>query len=498
MAGNVFAFGNNGGGIGDPTPEIIEVTLSNFNTLASGNELTFPATYKITDIQNGLYIDTLSASTFSPTATLSFLAPDYTLHTQYHHTDGAIANGATVTWGGFYWTNISGGSVTPDLPDEVDIDTDLTQFSKLAKSTANGYVEVILMVTIDDALSIVMVTDNYENTFNNFILSNFGITYENTVINNNAAKYNKGWVITNSRGDELSIFDNNAISTPIIKRCNLASGQLIINNEGVGTLAVTYIEDSQGIQGQHLHLSYIKNISVVGNSTVDESELNNLSYQENISITGDNNFIASGYLDSSSFEKNITIVGDGNEFNSREYLYDSGIDNFDITCDNFLFASVRLEKGSVLSNFTTSTNGRKIVDFHVSDKSIDLTGFDRDIQGERIVAGSGYFTITHNFTTSPLNNGSSVFYNLIPSGARITSIQAIGNSLTGGGGATLAFGLETDAPNLIAADTLANVNSGKTYSGFSAAATANRSLAITAGVANVTGGSVTVRIELIV
>jgi hypothetical protein len=81
--------------------------------------------------------------------------------------------------------------------------------------------------------------------------------------------------------------------------------------------------------------------------------------------------------------------------------------------------------------------------------------------------------------------------------SRITSIQAIGNSLTGGGGATLAFGLETDAPNLIAADTLTNVNSGKTYSGFSTAATANRSLVITAGVANVTGGTLTVKVEFI-
>jgi len=75
--------------------------------LVSGNTLEFPSTYKITDIKNGLYVETLSGNTFKSEATLSFLAPDYSLHAQYHSTDGAIANGATVTWGGFYWTNIS-------------------------------------------------------------------------------------------------------------------------------------------------------------------------------------------------------------------------------------------------------------------------------------------------------------------------------------------------------------------------------------------------------
>ncbi len=151
-----------------------------------------------------------------------------------------------------------------------------------------------------------------------------------------------------------------------------------------------------------------------------------------------------------------------------------------------------------MSNSKITNAGVKLSELNVQGIDLDLTGFATDIVSETYQSGDGWFTITHDFMASPLNSGSSLFYNLIPNGARITSIQAIGNSLTGGGGATLAFGLETDAPNLIAADTLANVNSGKTYSGFSAAATANRSLAITAGVANVTGGSVTVRIELIV
>lgn len=476
----------------------IEVTQERFLYLAEHGKLKSCQTYKITDIQNGLFITTIDNSTFDHQAELSFLAPDYTLHAQYHSTDGAIANNTIVTWGGFYWKNTSGGAVTPDLPDEVNIDSNSALFTKINKSLVNGYAEVILSVIIANDLSIEIVTDNYNNTINNTILSNFGLTYENTAINNNVAKFNDGWVITNSRGDEFSIHSNRAISTPIIKRCNLSSGQFIVNNEGVGTLDVTYIENSQGVQGQHLHLSYNKNVNIVGNSTIDESELNNLSYQENITITGDGNFMASGYFDSSSFEKNITIVGNKNEFNSREFIYDSGIDNFNIQCDGFLFYNVRLTNGSVLSNFTTSTNGRTISDLVIASKSIDLTGFDRDIIGERIEGGKGWFTITHDFATSPLNSGNSVYYNLIPTGARLTNCTIIPSSLSGGAGATLRVGLETDDVSYGLAATAIGSITNTVVNTVSNTATGNRSLQLTAGVNNITGGTVTIKVEFVI
>lgn len=477
---------------------IIPVTQVEFLALVNSNDLIFPAIYKITDIQNGLYVETLTGSTFNHEAQLSFLAPDYTLHGQYHTTDGAVANGSIVTWGGFYWENTSGGAVTPDLPDEVNIDSNGALFTKLSKSVANGYVPVILNVVVASDLSIELVTDNYNNTVNNTILSNFGLTYENTAINNSVGQFNDGWVVSNCDGDTFSIFNNRAISTPIIKRCKLSSGQLIVNNEGVGILDVTYIENSHGIQGQHLHLSYNKNIVIVGNSTVDESELNNLSYQENITITGDGNFMASGYFDSSSFEKNITIVGNNNEFNSREFIYDSGIDNFNIQCDGFLFDNVRLTNGSVLSNFSTTTNGRTISDLVIASKSIDLTGFDRDIIGERIEGGRGWFTVTHDFAATPLNSGDNVYYNLIPTGARLTNCTIIPNSLSGGAGATLRIGLEGDDVSYGLAATVLGSILNTVVNTVSNVATANRSLQLTAGVNNITGGTVTVKVEFII
>jgi hypothetical protein len=141
---------------------VITKTLAQFLALADASNLQFPATYKITDIQNGLYIDTLSASTFSPSATLSFLAPDYTLHTQYHHTDGAIANNAIVTWGGFYWQNTSGGSATPNLTSEAILDN-TGGFTKITKSLANGYEAIILSVSVNDSLNIIYAKDGYGN-----------------------------------------------------------------------------------------------------------------------------------------------------------------------------------------------------------------------------------------------------------------------------------------------------------------------------------------------
>lgn len=469
---------------------VIEKTKAEFLALVSGSTLQFPAVYKIIDIKNGLFVETLSANTFKSEASLSFLAPDYTLHGQYHTTDGAVANNAIVTWGGFYWQNTSGGSSTPNVPDEAILD-DTGDFTQISKSIANGYVEVVLSVIIKNDLSIEIVTDNNNNTVNNFVLSFFGLTYENTAINNNAVHFNNGWAVTNCRGDMYAISENKAINTPIIKRCNLPSGARIANNEGVGTLDVTYIENSTKILGQHFHLSYIKDINIVGGSTIDESDLNNLSWQENISITGDGNFIASAYFDSSSFEKNITIVGNNNEFNSREFIYDSGIDNFDIQCNGFLFDNVRLTNGSVLSNFATSTNGRTISDLVIASKSIDLTGFDRDIIGERIEGGNGWFTITHNFATSNLASGSSLLLNLIPNGARLTMLSASG-TLTG---TNIEIGLETDDEAIISgAVGLLPLE----WSGASLAATANRSLKIKATGGNITGGTLTVKVEFVV
>jgi len=179
---------------------VITKTLAQFLALADASNLQFPATYKITDIQNGLYIDTLSASTFSPTATLSFLAPDYTLHTQYHHTDGAIANNAIVTWGGFYWQNTSGGSATPNLTSEAILDN-TGGFTKITKSVANGYVPILLNAMVTESLFVFYAKDENGNevTVNEILNSLIGFNPIDVFQWNDPRIFNNSVLVCNNK-----------------------------------------------------------------------------------------------------------------------------------------------------------------------------------------------------------------------------------------------------------------------------------------------------------
>jgi len=424
---------------------VFSVLQAEFLALAATSSLQYPAVYLITDIENGLYVQTLTDSTYSNEAILSFLAPDYALHAQYHSSDGAVANGATVTWGGFYWTNNTGGAVTPDLPDNFDIDSDLTGWTKVSKSVANGYNQIQLsamIATVGSNIIVSVIKDKWANSYNSFIsVTNADFDYEGIGWLNNEVPPNQNQnslvFCINNRVSDASLISNNSKNLGIIKRCLIEDGGGMCNNLFSG---VTDIYSS------------IENCVVSNDSTLSDNKLYDSRF------------------------KDCNIIG---SFCNVEH-------NVLTKCN--------------IENLTLNSSSQKFIvnTFTFEDTvTFDFTGWVRDVVGVTIQSGSGWFTITHDFSTSPLNSGSSVFYNLIPSGARITSIQAIGTSLTGGGGATLAFGLETDAPTLIAADTLANVNAGKTYAGFSTPATANRSLVITAGVNNVTGGTVTVKVEFI-
>jgi len=166
-------------------------------------------------------------------------------------------------------------------------------------------------------------------------------------------------------------------------------------------------------------------------------------------------------------------------------------------------------KGNILCNniiktikeqqFLELINGSKL-EFPANEQDVyENIAAISDIDGavnEVYNINGGRFFFTHDFATSPLNSGNSILYNYIPEGARVVNITTFGNA-TGGAGAQLAFGIESDAPNLLPAAVLATVNAGQTYSNISTAATANRSLQIAASVANVTGGSVTVKVEFV-
>ncbi len=139
----------------------------------------------------------------------------------------------------------------------------------------------------------------------------------------------------------------------------------------------------------------------------------------------------------------------------------------------------------------------KIQDVKLKDIDLDLTGFTQDIISQQIETGKGFFTIKRDFSVGPLVVGVPVLLNLIPTGARVTSIKAVG-ALTGTtAGAVLNLGINSDAPTLIS-QVVANYSAGQTYSGISAEATANRSLQLEATVDDITGGEVTVYVEFMI
>lgn len=420
---------------------VITKTEAQFLALVSAETLQFPATYKITDIQNGLFINTLSASTFNEEAVLSFLSPDYALHAQYHSTDGAVANGSTVTWGGFYWTNNTGGAVTPDLPDNFDIDSDLTGWTKVSKSVANGYVEVLLNVTLlptGSSLSVSFVSDNKCNQYpaiNSLDESEYSYTLLSWIdsalpplfVNNQNV-----FIVNNKLDDASSLSANYTIKRALIQQCKLLNGASIGGNILEG-----------------LEEKFSKIINCV--------------------IDGENSGIRINRLVDSEFKNlNFSNTGIWAEHNTLQHCVIQNL-SYSVTGLNFSF-----------NNFSFK-----------EDKTIDLTGWSRSVEGVSIINGSGYFVVEHDFATSPLNSGSSVFYNLILSGAVVTSLSISAASLNG---SSIDIGVETDNESAVSLPT-ALLNGTNTNADVYIVATANRSLSIKANGGNITAGTITIKVE---
>jgi len=531
-----------GNWIENGVPEVIEITQAEFLALVSGSTLEFPATYKITDIQNGLFINTLSANTFRNEASLSFLAPDYTLHAQYHYTDGALANNAIVTWGGFYWQNTSGGSATPDLPNEGTIST--SGFTKIAKSVANGYVPIILEVTIQVAqgnIYIVSAKDDKDNYIEQSIAAQIVLPFlplEVNQWNNLTILGNKVLVCNNvvyfNNPMDLSSINNNSgtfsftSEVPfLISRIsqNKLTGQgstirgnithtcsIIYRNtlSGPNSINTNYLTSFAEIQGNTISGGFYSN----GYPTILAMALDDRAKCNDNVLSGDGTAIWDCHGHEETEINGNTLSGNGAKITHiiQKFLDEcndntlSGQDTRIEVCNQDYGTKINGHTLAQTSEYITQlkltecelTNGTTAIHrLDASNIDIDLTGFTQPIYDENISANVGTFAIEHDFTSSPLNSGSSVYYNIIPNGARITNITTFGNA-SGGAGAQLAFGLESDAPNLLPAAVLATVNAGQVYSNVSAAATANRRLQIAASVANVTGGSVTVKVEFVI
>ncbi len=513
------------------------------------NKLSYPATYNITDIPgfSSVIITTTGSNTISANASGLLLSPDYVASGvnlgQLNANDiQTVADGEKIIWADHYWVNLTGGSIVPTIVDDFTLDAPLIQVSK---SVANGYLEVPVEVIISNTLEISVIyypetasnfkfpsaistifgfppyiytpisqpynsSDNVLSTLNNFIENNKVVNIRNSyedyaVVKNNSALLSG--ILIEGGGNEIT--GNISSGKGGFNTIKLVNVSRLQNNETVGSgndgASIGYVElfDNCEMIGNYLEgdgcviwdvrtgeSSKINNNSVVGNNSgwSDIDQMNN-DYVENNTITGDGINIAILDMLGKSVFSNNTFTNPGFHGEAFEML-NSSITNCTISSGVTGWNSIWLTD-STITNATNITL-RKL---HFSNVYLDLTGFTTDIIGESIEGGKGWFTIEHDFTTSPLTSGSSVLYNLIPISARILNIKAIG-LISGGAGATLTLGLETDDASLIS-DTLGNYSTGKSYSGFSGQATANRSLQLTAGVDNITSGTIKVYVEFI-
>ena len=528
---------------------VIEITKAAFLALVSADSLKYPVTYKITDVDNGLWVETLSNNTFSLDATISLFVPDYVasgtnLGQMDANTIPSVGVGEKVIWGDHYWSNTTGAPVTPVIVDEIE----LTGLVKEIKESGSSYALKTYRCGLSENLDILIITSDTGSVWAiNSILVQAGLTgiyiyaplSKTNLIANNILSVNNNngeFTITCSDIGTLIVANNSGTMKNIIID---GFENEVANNISSGNGSYYYIKLSSGSRFKNnnisaasetgtVQLGFIElfdNCEVNDNVIVGNGVMWDIRTGENCKINSNEvnggfvDFVYSGFsdIDQMQFDEvngnilngisvfielinqlgyskfnNNTFNGDmsGGRWSGFQMFRSEITDNI-INADNIIWKDIWL----------TDAKLRNATDIQIQNctfESIDLnlTGFTQDIIGETIQSGKGWFTITHDFATTPVNAGSSVLYNIIPNGARVTNIKTFGTA-TGGAGATLAFGIDTDAPSLLPAAVLATVNAGQTYNSVSTPATANRSLAITAAVGNVTGGEITVLVEFV-
>ena len=500
----------------------IEVTRERFLYLLENGRLKSCQTYEVTDIDGfeSVFITTTTTGEFEPQGSgLSFL-PNYIesgdYQGQYHVSLGAVADGEIYTWGESNYKNESGGALTPDIPSPNVFDT-ANRFTQLPKSTVNFYTLVDLIVILDKSLNVTWV--QHPQKLNS--IQYYAITQAHSVgkakaalaqLNqrNNFGDYigqNENVVIYNCRVDAsstLGIFENRGTFSSEIYNCLLINEGSITRNvfqaEGLVYNIVGNVSVRKNVIGGSN--SRINDISTSNDFYIDilHNELHDNNRLINITGTGESEL----YIWDNHFHENNDISGWNIDTTFVKFSNSHLNNNVNLT--NFTFddgedreININFGHNFTITNLSNITINSFSAQFPQDTfTSYDLTGFTTDIVGESVESGKGWFTVTHDFSTDPLNSGSSVLYDFIPVGARLTNCTIIPDSLSGGLGATLRVGLESDDVSYGLAATVLGSISNTVVNTVSNAATANRSLQLTAGVANITGGSVTIKVEFII
>jgi len=533
--------GGGGGGV------VIEATKAEFLALVAANDLTCPATYKITDIENGLFLETLSANTYNPQGVLSLLIPDYDIAPQLVMGD-TVNVGERYAWGNQIWENTSGSN--PDAVNQLELEA--TDWDLVPKSLANDYVAIQLNVTWDaigdlftfanqsgpqneyaigEILSGVLGADAIHanqwidkiNQSVNFTLNNKVSSSGDGILNNSVRLFDNvvDGGLANNFGDANSTIEGNNVGAG----CGIGDNELrggsvyeenVLSNGGqiIKMFSVNSEMSGNIISGDGCNIGYgfqhdassCRDNEITGeNSTIQAFQQNNNSeLNENI-ITGDDNVI-SGFsqLVMDKFNGN-SFVGNINNFFALTQNGYSEVSGFDVQANSCQFSNIE-QSAAILKNFTyteendiiglqmsncTIENGNNISIRNCSfDHDLDLTGFTVDIEGETIHSGKGWFSYKRNFATSNLLTTEAILHNIIPIGARITNLVISGSA----NGNSIQIGLSGDDESLLVLPTSLLNNQLITVSN---AATANRSLLIKALSDPITTGEITVKCEFV-
>lgn len=544
-----------GNGSGSGLENYIEVDKAGFLALVATNALTFPALYKVTDIDNGLFIEALSENTFATSGTLSLFVPSYEASGvnlgQMDAVDiPTIAANDMVIWGDHYWVNDTASPITPTIIDTTTLDGGLTQ---IVKASGSIYDIVEYPCQIDTDLNIISVTSNTgSHWFISSAIANDGgngmhiyaqlndalVTVDNLISTFN----HKGTLIASSpfmQDDDIMNNSANMIAISINGTSNNISGNKSSgdgNYNNINLVNSSRFEDNEiaGAVTEVAQIGFIElfyNCQMTGNKCLGLNSVirgvmagENCKFNNNIINSNEVtvNLVNCGFSDIDMMQFDEII---GNELNGDDAVVQVlnmfGYSKFNNNTFNGAmnsgslgsFCQFQLYNSEITDNIfnqdfkywreITMHNAklRNATDIQVQNCTfdnidLDLTGFTADIIGQTIKSGKGWFTITHDCTASPLVVGVPKLYNILPINSYVTSIKAIG-TLTDGGGAHLQIGMSVD-DNALLSHVISNYADGETFSGFSTKATANRSLQLEALNSNITGGSVTVLVEFMV
>lgn len=243
--------------------DIVEVTEEQFNTLVSENKLIFPTTYKLTNIQNGLFVTTNSNNNYSSLNVLLLNCPTTyeTISLNGNSWKGIWRNTKTANindlfiWGGVVWKNKT-GSIGSAI-DYVTLDSTNWEYIDRNNFTNNEYVSKSFLCYYDfeyswinylqDEHSNIIGVDYHLNqiynlTFNPSLQTDWNVmTDSNITFTNNQLFFvanNLGNVISNKTHGFIVNNNNNVFDN---KFCTL-----IANNDGeiFENIAATYDIDS--------------------------------------------------------------------------------------------------------------------------------------------------------------------------------------------------------------------------------------------------------------